>query len=391
VPLRLLALLAAAALALSGCLGDDDEPTEDRAIRGHVLTLYSSLPVHGPSAGVAQAVAAGQRQALADARDRAGRYRVRLVDLPASKRGEGNWDPGQVSENASRAAKDPRAIAYLGELGLGASAISVPVTNDAGLLQVSPGDGLSSLTERTPGRPAGPERYYPSGRRNLVRLVPDDAAMAQKMVDRLVALGVDRPALVVGTGVYARELASELAARARDAGIEPVEAKDVRDDPETVRDVPREVAELEPDAVILALSRDAGTARLLSGLERRLPQARLLMGSGVLVGEPLVGADLGAAIPLEAVAPRPPRDPAARRLLHRIARDQDLPAPRPEALWGYESVRLVLAAVRRAQRGGRRATRANVLRAAMVTPIPLPPLALYRLDGYRFELVRTLP
>ena len=122
-----------------------------------------------------------------------------------------------MAENADRAAHDPRAIAYLGELNLGASAISVPVTNNAGLLQVSPADGLASLTEAPPRSAAGPERYFPSGRRTFLRLVPDDLVEARMIVDRMKALGVERPALIVGTGVYARELAAEVAADARQA------------------------------------------------------------------------------------------------------------------------------------------------------------------------------
>ena len=127
-----------------------------------------SRPTEGPSAATGRAVAAGERQALADAGARAGRYRIRLVELSASKPGSGNWDPGQVSENASRAAKDPRAIAYVGELNLGASAVSVPVTNKAGLLQVSPTDGLASLTEQPPAlaRPARSATSPPGGARS---------------------------------------------------------------------------------------------------------------------------------------------------------------------------------------------------------------------------------
>jgi len=404
------ALLCASALA--GCLGGDEDPSaEERAIKGRVLTIYSSLPAEGPSAGVAEAVAAGQRQALADAHDRAGRYRIRFVQLPSSKLGTGAWDPGQVSENASRAAKDPRAIAYLGELNLGGSAVSVPVTNDAGILQVSPADGLTSLTHRPPGRSAaGPERYYPSEHRTFLRLVPSDVGQAESIVGRLAALGLDRPALVVGNGVYGRELAGAVVAKARAAGIEMVETKDLRDDPEGVRDLPRELAEVGPDAVILALARDRGTAPLLAGLGAALPQAKLLTGSGVLVGQPLVAATATPSLsPLEAVGPDLPggrQGARARRVLRRIARRQDLDAARPEALWGYESMRVALDAIDAAQRDGALARRRDVVREALAprvrhSPIGtyrvLPsgaveglPLALYRLEGDRFEWLRTL-
>jgi branched-chain amino acid transport system substrate-binding protein len=407
-----LALLACAA-ALSGCIGDDGDGPEDQPIRGHLLNLYASRPTEGPSASTARAVAAGQRQALADARGRAGRYRVRLISLSASKPGSGNWDPGQVSENADRAARDPRAIAYLGELNLGASAVSVPVTNKAGLLQVSPTDGLASLTEAPPRSAAGPERYFPSGRRSFLRLVPDDLVEARLLVDRLEALGVERVGLIVGTGVYARELAAEVVAEAHDSGITQVETKDLRDDPDTVLDAARELAEDQPDAkpqaVVLALARDRYTAPLLAGLVRALPQASLLTGDGVLVGQPMVAAAGSAPAPLEAIAPQPPRGAGAGaglRILRRIARRQDVQLANPAALWGYESVRVVLDAIRAAQADGGPADRADVVRAALrprVRHAPIGtyevrrngaveglPMALYRLEGDRFEFVRTL-
>jgi branched-chain amino acid transport system substrate-binding protein len=408
----MLAALAGAAV-LSGCLGSEDEPAENQPIRGHRLTLYTSLPTEGPSAASAGAVAAGQRQALADAGGRAGRYRVRLLALSASKPGSGNWDPGQVSENADEAARDPRAIAYLGELNLGASAVSVPVTNKAGLLQVSPSDGLASLTEEPPRSAAGPERYFPTGRRSFMRLVPDDLVEARLIVERMEALGVERPALIVGTGIYARELAAEVVAEARKAGIAPVDTKDLRDDPDTVLDAASELAEAQPDAkpdaVVLALARDRYTAELLAGLRRALPQASLLTGDGVLVGQPLVAAAGSEPAPLEAVAPQPPRGPgavAARRILNRIAREQGIELANPAALWGYESVSVVLDAIRTAQKDGGPADRAKVVRAALRprtrrSPIGTYevrrngaveglPMALYRLQGDRFEYVRSL-
>jgi branched-chain amino acid transport system substrate-binding protein len=404
--LRLALLVVACAAAPSGCLGDEDEPAREQPIPGDRLTIYTSSPTEGPSAATARAVTAGQRQALADAGGRAGRYRVRLLHLSSSKPDAGNWDPGQVSENASHAAADARAVAYLGELNLGASAVSVPVTNEAGLLQVSPGDGLASLTDEPPRSAAGPERYYPSGRRSFLRLVPDDQQAARLIVDRMEALGVERPAMIVGTGVYARELAAELVAEAREAGMTTVEAKDLRDDPDTVVEVAEELAETQQDAVVLALARDRYTSQLLAALGRVLPQATLLTGSGVLVGQPLVGAPGAPPVTLEAVAPAPPQGARGERVLRRIERRQGARFVNPAALWGYESVSVVLDAIRAAQEEGKPAERAAVVREALRSRVRHSPigvfdvrrngavdglaLGLYRLEGDRFEFSRAL-
>ena len=124
-----------------------------------------------------------------------------------------------MSTNADRAADDPSAIAYLGELDYGASAVSLPITNDAGLLQVSPGDGLTSLTQRPPGRPrAGPERYYPSDERSFVRVVPTDLDEARWLVERVARAAAAALAMVFDREIYGRELAGQIAALARRTG-----------------------------------------------------------------------------------------------------------------------------------------------------------------------------
>ena len=174
-------------MTLAGCLGGGggDEP---HVIKGDVATVYTSLPRHGVSLPAAEQVLSGERRAL----ERPPRPRRRFPDqareLPATDERDHPWDPGLVAANANRAADDPTAIAYLGELDYGATAVSLPITNDAGLLQVSPLDGLTSLTQRPPGRPrAGPERYYPSGSRSFVRIGPDRPERGQR--DRRAAAG----------------------------------------------------------------------------------------------------------------------------------------------------------------------------------------------------------
>src|SRR4051794_20569206 len=204
LPVMLLALCAA---ALSACGGGGGP---ERAPAG-TLTVYASMPHQGPSARMADSVAAGARLALADAGGHAGGKRVRLVELDSSRPEGETWDPSVVQENAKRAADDPTAIAYIGELDEGASAISVPVTNDAGILQVSPADGFTGLTRTEPGSSVAmaPERYYPSGRRNFLRLVPSDFLQAGALAGWARARGARRIATVQDERLFGRELAAQ--------------------------------------------------------------------------------------------------------------------------------------------------------------------------------------
>jgi branched-chain amino acid transport system substrate-binding protein len=339
--------LVLCALLLGGCLGDD-HPEESSRISGDTVTVYSSLPHHGVSAPVARAVAAGERLALTDARGRAGMLRVRLVQLDSTDPEDRLWDPDRVSTNAKRGADDPTAIAYLGELDYGASAVSVPITNEAGILQVSPGDGLTSLTDTPPGRPpAGPDRLYPTGKRSFLRLTPSDQLEAETMLERIRADGARRLAVLFDQQVYGRELGEQLVALGRRDGPEPVRSEEYHDSVEETPDLARKLAESRPDAVAYAGVAGRGTGPLLAAIDARLPGVPVYASDGILARDPARPIP-AAPNRVEALSPFPPLAELPRagaRLLNRLRATSGPAVARPEALYGYESMRLVLDAI----------------------------------------------
>lgn len=260
------------AIAATGC-GE----VRDTRVRGDTLTVYMSVPRHGVSAEAGGAALEGARTALTVAGGRVGGRRVRLVALSSSQAGGGAWDPSAVKLAAEQAAKDPSAIAYIGELDSGASAVSLPVTNAARLLQVSPSDGLTSLTRSPSGRAgAGPERLRPEGIRTFVRLVPADLQVARTLMRRALSRGARSVAIVHTEGAGERELAASLARLAQERDTEAVMLRAVRDAPEEAEGVAREVAGASPGAVIFAGVPGPGTAVLLRALARRLPGVEVL-------------------------------------------------------------------------------------------------------------------
>ena len=349
-----MALLGAASALVSGCLGNGggDEP---RVIEGDTATVYSSVPQHGVSAETAAEVIAGERRALEERGGRAGGLKIRFRKLHATDERDQAWDPDLVAENASRAADDPTAIAYLGELDYGATAVSLPITNDAGLLQVSPGDGLTSLTQRVPGRPrAGPERYYPTDRRTFVRIGPTDLDEAERIVERLVADGDTSIGLVFDREIYGRELAAQVVDRARRAGLNTVAAEEYRGQVDEIPDIARDLAEKEPDAVVLLSVAGRGTIPMLVALDDQLPGVPVFASSGIL------------ALPELALPAGPSRIEA-------------FGPSQPPAEAGYQAMRLVLDAVEAGGRDRRRVVAAALRRR---TQLPADAATLYRPDEH---------
>jgi branched-chain amino acid transport system substrate-binding protein len=329
---------ALAAVLLAGCGGGHDT-SSTRAPDGP-LTVYLSAPRHGVEARSGQAVAAGARRALADAHGRAGGRQVRLVQLDAGSPGSSNWDPAAVEANAKRAADDPATIAYIGELDEGGSAVSVPVTNSANVLQVSPLDGLTTLTREQPGAPpgTGPARYYPSGKRTFLRLVPIDFAQATALVAWARERGVKRVAVVQDEEVFGRVFAEQIATAADRAKLPVTEVAEPHEDPATFADFARKIAAKRPDAIVYTGLGDANAGPLLTALARALPQARLFASSALAMASP-GPASLPDVALLSPLLPARTYAPRARRVLKATATNE------VEALYGYEAMRVVLDAI----------------------------------------------
>jgi ABC-type branched-subunit amino acid transport system substrate-binding protein len=341
-------LTLAAAAVLAGCGGDDD-PRDSTRVKGDTLTVYASLPAHGESADAGRAAELGVRRAVQDASGRIGGRRIELVVLPSTRPGDRSWDPGTIEANAERAADDPTAIAYVGELDQGGSAVSLPVTNGAGLLQVSPADGLTSLTRRPPGRPkAGPERYYPERPRNFVRLVPPDLEVARQVVETLRERPARRLAVLHGDRIADRELESMILWMARKGLPEVVARAAVREvDPE---DRARQAAELvedlvaeRPDATLYAGAATREAEPVLQALGERLG------GVPVVAGPQLVAPRGFEQAPTESCAFTATKlpTPVSQRAnpLLRTVRADGLDGYEPHALLAYDATQLALGAI----------------------------------------------
>jgi len=159
---------------------------------GNQLTVYSSLPLQGPSGAVSQQIVNGEKLALYDAGGHVGPFKVSYDSQDDSSPTSGQWDPSVTAADAKTAADDPSTIAYLGDYNSAATAISLPLINAAGILQISPASPYGGLTSSLYAGQDEPERFYPTGKRNFARLQPGDRAQAQAQVRLMSDLHVSK-------------------------------------------------------------------------------------------------------------------------------------------------------------------------------------------------------
>jgi branched-chain amino acid transport system substrate-binding protein len=146
------------------------------------LTIYSSLPLQGDSRPQSVSVNNGEELALEKAGGKIGKFTINYKKLDDATAAAGKWDPGATSADARKAAQDKSTIAYLGEFNSGSSAISIPILNEAGILQISPSNTAVGLTRSQGADKGEPDKYYPSGKRTYGRVVPADHIQAAAQV-----------------------------------------------------------------------------------------------------------------------------------------------------------------------------------------------------------------
>jgi branched-chain amino acid transport system substrate-binding protein len=305
------------------------------------LTVYSSLPHSGASKAESDHVLRGATMALEERGGQVAGRPVRLVSLDGARRG--SWDPARTAANARTAADDTSAIAYLGELNSGASAISAPITNAAGLLQVSPSNAYVGLTRRVRGVTdrGEPGRYMPSGRRTFGRVAATDRRQAAAMANYLDALGVRRVVLVDDREVYGAGLAVMLRGRLRERGIAIARRAALRGDG---RQVARSLRGVRADAMVYCGIVANGAVRLWRAVHRRHRRWRLLGADGVAT--PAFARAIGAGAARRTRLTAPPLAEsaygAAGQAFFARFRARYGSEPHPFAIYGYEAMAVIL-------------------------------------------------
>jgi branched-chain amino acid transport system substrate-binding protein len=345
-------LAAVCVLALVAVAGCGEEQSRGGTVPGDTLTIFSSLPLQGAHAEQAKSIVNAEKLALRDSGGKVGDFKVNFASADDSTAGGDTvgWDPDKTAENARKAVENTRTIAYIGELDSGATAISLPITNEAGFVQVSPGSTAVGLTKFLPGAEKGePDKFYPSDTRSFARVVPADDVQASAAAGWTRSLGARSVFLLGDKSLEGDGLVELYRAVAPEVGLRIVGADRMDPRADEYRDLARKIAGARPDAIYFGGAEDSNAVRLWRDLSDAMPDALLIGSNNLLVPE--FYERLGNAerrTYLTSVAQHPSQLPASGRRFVRDYTREFGERPDPLGAYGYAAMSLVLDALDRA-------------------------------------------
>ena len=347
-------LLAALSVGVAACGGSDNKGSSGGSSGGSTgsttLTIYSSLPLQGDSRPQSVSVVDGEKLALEKAGGKVGKFTIKYVSLDDATAAAGKWDPGATSADARKAAQDKSTIAYLGEFNSGASAISIPILNEANILQISPSNTAVGLTRAKGADKGEPDKYYPSGKRTYGRVVPADHIQAAAQVTYQKDAGCSKLYILNDKEVYGKGLADQVASIGKAQGLTVLANDGIDPKAANYRALAGTIKTKGADCVFFGGITQNNAVQLWKDLHAAMPTTKLFGPDGV--AESAFSTKIGSSAEKVTYITNPTLDP---KLYPQSGQDffKEYKAkygadPEPYAIYGYEAMSVALQAIQNA-------------------------------------------
>ena len=345
-------LLGAFAMGMTACGGDEDDGDSGDSGDsggGSTVNVYSSLPLQGASRPQTTAMVEGIKLALEENGGKAGETTVKYTSLDDSTAQAGTWTPEATSANARKVAQDDAAVAYIGEFNSGASAISIPILNEVPIAQISPANTAVGLTSDEPGADKGePDKYYPTGSRHYLRIVPKDTIQGAALASLMNEDGCQSAYILNDKEVYGAGLARNIESAAQEIGLEVAGNEGIDPKAPNFRSQAATVKDSGADCFVFSGITANGAVQLYKDISAA-GITKLYGPDGVAesgFSDPKEGgipADVAKNVQVSVATLSPDEyPPEGRKFFTNFEKKYGEANPDPYAIYGYEAMKLVL-------------------------------------------------
>jgi branched-chain amino acid transport system substrate-binding protein len=352
---------------------------------GNSIDIYSSLPLQGASTAQTDPLVNGIKLALSQAGGKAGSFTVNYQSLDDSTAAAGKWDPGQTAANARKVAADSKAVYYIGEFNSGASEISIPILNQAGVPQVSPANTYVGLTTNLPGSaPGEPQKYYPTGKRTYLRIVPIDSIQGAADLMAMKQAGCTKVAIANDKEAYGAGLATMMGLEKGFYGVNIASNTGIDPTSPNFRSYASTIQGQGADCFFFSGIVSNGAVQLTKDVHSALPKAKIFVPDGACTDSYTaqskggVPSSIDPLIECTVATQDLSAYPGGKDFLAAYKAKYGSSQPDPYAIYGYEAMKLGLDTI--AKLGSKGNDKAAVLAALFGTTSRSSVLGTYGFD-----------
>jgi branched-chain amino acid transport system substrate-binding protein len=352
---------------------------------GKTVDIYSSLPLLGPLSADTVPALTGEKLALSQAGYKAGDFKVKFTSLDDATAAAANYTVSQCATDGRTAAADPKAIAYIGEFNSGCTEASLPILNKATVPMISPANTYVGLTTSEPGSaPGEPGKYYPSGVRTYLRIVPRDSIQAASDALAMKQAGCTRVALANDKTPYGAGIATQIELIKKDYGLNVVSNTGVNPTAPNFRSYASTIKGEGADCFFYGGLTSTGGVQITKDVHSAIPNAKLFGPDGMCLSSWTDPKQGGVPLSLDHLMECTVATldltayPGGKTFLKAYQAKYGGGVPAPYAIYGYEAMKLVLDTI--AKLGPQGDSKTAVLHALFATKNRKSVLGTYSFD-----------
>jgi branched-chain amino acid transport system substrate-binding protein len=185
--------------------------------------IASDLPLQGSGRTQTVQMTEAIKYILKQHDFKAGDHKIGYQSCDDSTAQQGKWASEKCSANANAYAQNKTLIGLIGTFNSGCAEIIIPVLNrapDGPVGMISPANTYVGLTHTGPGTAAGePDKYYPSGTRNYIRIVAADDFQGAADAQLTQQLGLKKVYILNDKEAYGQGVATNYKNAATSLGL----------------------------------------------------------------------------------------------------------------------------------------------------------------------------
>ncbi len=316
---------------------------------GGVIKIWSSLPRQGASKGQTDSIVNAIKMRLDEVSSKVcdGKFTLQYEDKDDATAAAGKWDPAAETANAQAAVADPDVMVYIGTFNSGAAKLAMPILNQANLVMISPANTYTGLTKKADA--GEPEKYFPTGKRNYVRVVANDIFQGTADAKWAKDLGAKTVVILDDQEVYGVGVADVFEKVATESGIQKLDRQGIDPHASDYRALATSITAKNPDIVFFGGIVDNNPAQLLKDLRSVGYKGKFMGPDGIETSSMITGAGDVAEGMLATAAGLPTEQlgPEGKNYVKKY-QDRYGQAPESYGVFGYDAAGAAIAALNKA-------------------------------------------